>query len=114
MEAVRKARKDHKCEVCHGTIHKGQKYIHYKHRFPVEDDDEVQTGIIYQSHRQHLSGCNFRLIDYWEGSASKEYAINIMKGCNFGKHEWDPEQDYDNYGLLTGRMFCKYCGELKT
>jgi len=100
MVSILKARKIYTCAVCGGNIQKGEKYIHVKHRLPVYDSDDKQTGIEFYSYRTHNKSCFPRLLNF---SNQKQ----ILKNCNFGIHKPTWDRDPDSYNDST---WCEWCG----
>lgn len=107
METIRKAKKIHKCDFCAGNIQKGEKYIHAQYKIPSYEDEinpDLQTGIWYESTRQHNKDC-------WPRLLYSADAKNILKNCNFGIHKKTWDRDPDSCDDST---WCEWCGkELK-
>lgn len=104
MERIVKARKIHKCVVCHGNIQKGEKYKHLRERYPEYDNNDKQIGVFYSEFRRHNKDCFPRLLNF-------ENQKEILKNCNFGVHSPTYNLDPDCY---DNTKYCKWCGmELK-
>jgi len=70
-DAIRKAKKDHKCNVCHGQIVKGEKY---------HDKAGNQDGVIWES--KECETCQPLILEFMQTDRSDEGY------CDEWIHEW--------------------------
>jgi hypothetical protein len=114
METTRKARKEHICDICHGVIRPGNKYIDRKYRTPKVDRDEIQIGIEYINYKTHEYYCNGILTGMSISNARK-----VLQLCRKGIHEFKESYEFDHYVdchkvyIPTGEFFCEWCGHQK-
>ena len=112
MEKLTKARKEYICQICHGVIRKGQKYIDIKLRVATYDKEfNYQDGIKYLAFKEHVECMTAPYVLMHD----KETLKKIWKNCIFDNHKWINEVEQGLFFLSdgeiteTGRVVCEYC-----